>query len=573
MKIKFSPDFNTALGIAEKYSLDTEEITRVLDELPNFRVTAPVIGGFSTGKSSLINAVLGEKLLSTNITPETAVPTEIICGNDTATLVSADGSENTIPLAEFDHEVLSAAKYSVVKIATSNELFSRIPTIKLVDMPGFDSGIDVHNKAIDNYLPQSLAYILTVASDEGTLRASIISFLNEYKLYDLPMYTVITKASKTDQETVEQLKAHISETLRRFLNVDEPKIAVTSAKGDVDVEGFRDFLLELQSNSDDIYNKYFSGKLSRSCLVIERYLAECLNNDDLTWDDLKAQKEQAERAFEDVNKKFDEEKRRFNEQLEKCISSISTKINTDLNALSNTIESFVIQGNEGAIRDKINLVVRNAYTVVIQTELEPKIRRYISNVEKSIQVDVYDAKAEIPEFDQQIDDEVKNILNDVVQKLIPVITSTIGTAIGTAAGASGAVAGAAAGAAAGTSIAPVIGTVIGLAAGAIAGILINVGINVKQKVQRENLAREKTHELINSAVQDASAKVAEAIYQYSDKIDEILAEKIEKERELKAKIIDDCEKKLHDKEDERARITADIKTDLETIRSILNGKR
>ena len=99
MKIKFIPDYNTALGIAEKYSLNTEDITKALNELPDFRVTAPVIGGFSTGKSSLINAVLGEKLLSTNITPETAVPTEIISGNDTATLVSADGSESTMPLA------------------------------------------------------------------------------------------------------------------------------------------------------------------------------------------------------------------------------------------------------------------------------------------------------------------------------------------------------------------------------------------------------------------------------------------------------------------------------------------
>ena len=70
MKKKFTHDFNTALGIAEKYELNdnADKLRTALAEIPDFKVTAPVIGGFSTGKSSLINAVIGENLLSTNIT-------------------------------------------------------------------------------------------------------------------------------------------------------------------------------------------------------------------------------------------------------------------------------------------------------------------------------------------------------------------------------------------------------------------------------------------------------------------------------------------------------------------------
>lgn len=550
MKNKFTPDFNTVLGIAEKYSLNTDEITKALDELPDFRVTAPVIGGFSTGKSSLINAVLGEKLLSTNITPETAVPTEIISGNDTATLVSADGSEKTIPLSEFDSEVLSASEYSVVKLATSNEFFTRIPTIKLVDMPGFDSGIDVHNKAIDNYLPQSLAYILTVASDEGTLRDSIIKFLNELKLYDMPVYTVITKAGKTDPEIQEQLKAHIAETLRRFLKIENPKIAVTNAKGNVDVEGFREFLLELQSNSDDIYNKYFGGKLKRSCSFIEKYLNECLGKDDMTLEDLKLQKEQAERAFEEVGRKFGEEKQRFRGQVEGCVSSIKSKISADLSAASSSIEGYIMQGNEGAVRDKINSIIRNAYTVGIQTELEPRIKRYIANVENTIQVDIYDAKAEISAEDLQADNEIKGALNSATQAIAPTIGALIGT-----------------------FFAPGVGTLIGSAIGAVVNIIINAGMNAKQKAQKEQLAHEKAQEVISGAVSEGGDKIAAAIYQYVDKIDEGLAAEIEKERELKAKALADCEEKLRLEADERARRTNELKADLETIRSIANGNR
>lgn len=552
MKNKFTPDFNTALTIAQKYDLSTDNITKALDEIPNFRVTAPVIGGFSTGKSSLINAVIGENLLSTNITAETAVPTEITCGGDTATLVSANGSEKIIPLSEFNKEVLSASDYSVVKISTSNEFFKEIPSIKLVDMPGFDSGIDVHNKAIDNYLPQSLAYILTVAADEGTLRASIINFLNELKLYDMPVYTVITKAAKSTSEDVDKLKAHIAETLKRFLKIDDPKIAVTTAKGNIDVNGFREFLLELQNNSDEIFNAHFKSRLALCCREIDRYLTECLDKNDLTLDDLKLQKEQAERAFEEVGRKFEAEKERFRGQVEKCVSSIKSKIIADMEASRSTIENLILQGQENAIREKINSIIRNAYTYGIQTELEPRVKKHITNVENTINVEIYNAKADIPEEDLKMDNEVKETLNAVTQTVAPAIGAIIGTIV---------------------IPIPGLGTIIGAALGAIINLFVSKGVSAKQKAQREEIARQKASEIIDGAANEAGDKIATAIYQYVDKVDESLASEIEKERELKAKALSDCEDKLRLESDERERNTAELKADLEIIRSIEDGNK
>ena len=550
MKKKFTHDFNTALGIAEKYELNdnADKLRTALAEIPDFKVTAPVIGGFSTGKSSLINAVIGENLLSTNITPETAVPTEITYGDDTVTLVTSSGAESIVPLADFDPKQLAADKYSVVRIRSSNVFFAHIPSIKLVDMPGFDSGIDVHNKAIDNYLPASLAYILTVSADEGTLRASIISFLNELKLYDMPVYTVITKANKAAPEAIEQLKAHIAETVRRFLKIDDPKVAVTIAKGKVDVDGFNDFLMELQSNSDDIFNSHFAQKLDSACGEIEKYLTECCKNADLTLDDLKLQKEQAERAFMEIGKKFDEEKQRFDDQVERCISVIKSKIASDLNASVSTIEGYILQNQETAIKEKINSIIRTAYTLGIQTELEPRVKKYITNVENAIQVGVHAGKVEIPEEDLRNDTEIKNTLINVTQTAAPAI-----------------------GAAIGTLIAPGLGTAIGLALGTLATLFINLGFNTKQKAQKEQLAKQQAQQIINSAAEEAGNKVAAVIYQYKDKITESLNDEIKKERELREKSLTDCEEKLALETEERERRNAELKSDIDVIRGIRNG--
>lgn len=48
------------------------------------KIIVPFIGGFSGGKSSLINALLNDAFLSTDITPETAFPVEITFGTDTS---------------------------------------------------------------------------------------------------------------------------------------------------------------------------------------------------------------------------------------------------------------------------------------------------------------------------------------------------------------------------------------------------------------------------------------------------------------------------------------------------------
>ena len=64
----------------EKYGLQTAGISSYIDSIDDFKVTSPLVGRFSTGKSSLLNGLLGKKYLSENTLPETSIPTEIMYG-------------------------------------------------------------------------------------------------------------------------------------------------------------------------------------------------------------------------------------------------------------------------------------------------------------------------------------------------------------------------------------------------------------------------------------------------------------------------------------------------------------
>lgn len=74
--------FRKLKEIQEKYGIDTAETDKIIAGIDTYRVNTPVVGNFSTGKSSMINAIIGKALLSVDITPETAVPTEIYYGNN-----------------------------------------------------------------------------------------------------------------------------------------------------------------------------------------------------------------------------------------------------------------------------------------------------------------------------------------------------------------------------------------------------------------------------------------------------------------------------------------------------------
>ena len=152
---------NEMKALYQKYGFSTvlEELNRDIDDIKDFKVTVPLVGGFSTGKSSLLNELIGYDLLSTDITPETAVPTELTYGKDNVVLCMNDGTEKTKTLNTTGTQTVPAS-CSLMKIQMQNAFLEQIPDVRLVDMPGFDSGIEVHDRAINDYLPKSLAPVL-----------------------------------------------------------------------------------------------------------------------------------------------------------------------------------------------------------------------------------------------------------------------------------------------------------------------------------------------------------------------------------------------------------------------------
>lgn len=555
----FTTPFDSAREIAQKYDLPAVQvIDETTAEIPGFRITAPLVGGFSTGKSSLINAVIGEKLLSTKITPETSVPTEITFGKDTAELIKNDGTSHTVPLSEFDKDALSADEYSIVRINTSNEFFAKIPSIKLVDMPGFDSGISVHDRAIDDYLPRSLAYIIAVSADEGTLRESILTFLNELKIYDVPIYAVITKSDKTTPEELSATKQHIEDTIKRFLK-KEVHAAVTSSRSKcLDVEGFQKILLELQKQSSNIADSYFTARLNAVCAEIEKYLSGRLSQSDLSLEDIRLKKEQLESQLRELEQGFAQRKDKLAQKIRDCAAAVRDKVSSDLHMASDSLESTLLSG--GDVSGRVNSIVRTSIAEITRTKLEPIIQKYIKDVSCMINSAVSSGELIDPETAAM----ERKAADDIAGTIAPV-----GTAIATG------IANAAIPLIPGIAALgiPVVG--IAVALGTLVGTLITLGVKKgmreKKERERKQVARQKISELIPRVADEASANAEQQMLSYIGTINEKLDAEMQRQAENCRKALSDAEKELADGIQEKKRTTEMLTADLNEIRRISNG--
>lgn len=540
LKEQFSQKFNECKEIALKYELSTDEIEKSLVEINDFKVTTPIIGGFSTGKSSMINALVEENILKTDITPETAIPTEIYFGDDKVQLYKNEKLMETISISEFKEKELDINAIDLISLQSRNNFLAEIKSLKIVDMPGFDSGIELHNKAIDNYLPNSLAYIVTFSADESVIKESIVNFLGELKLHEVPVYVVITKCDKVTESNLNKTIDYMKENVPKYLNNDNVKIACVKSRRNKDVSELKEILLEIQSKSEEIFYKNFLVKLESSRSSIEKYINSRLKNINLSDSELNQKEEELQEKAKSNLEKLEKEKEKFNSQVPNCIQNIRREIESNLRGASSMLQSMILNNND--IQDKINQIVRNAVITGIKRDFEPKLQRYLKNVADliSINLDV-DTNLNLDGFKVATD----NMVKDIVIKSIPVILAAIGGILGGP-----------------------LGAIIG---GALA-IFVDTLFKTKHDKEKRELAREKVESEIIPMIVDKLGSCIEAeISSYIDEINENIQNKIEEEREIIRKSLEDIKNKRAEEEENKQEQINSLNADLEQIRGLVNG--
>ncbi len=219
-------------GFAEEWEQNVRSVEELEQEIRAAELIIPVVGAFSAGKSTLINSFLESDLLPVNITPETALATELRYSHEEyIEAVKANGETDRYDISEIGEIKEKASQYKYVKGFLDSPQLQGVLPLVLVDMPGFDSPLDLHHQAILTYLARGSHYAVLISVEEGTVTQSTLRQLAEFHEFEKGFSVFVSKANLRSASEVEAIAQNIAERLKDDFDFADSVVSVGKEGG------------------------------------------------------------------------------------------------------------------------------------------------------------------------------------------------------------------------------------------------------------------------------------------------------------------------------------------------------
>lgn len=379
-------------NILNEQSLSDSTVARDLGKLEEtvhaFRAKIVMAGQFSAGKTALLNAFLGgEEILPENISPQTALATELSWGAENYVIfVHKDGNKErvTLPNARnFNAEDCLKCIYVL-----QNTALQEFSDLTLVDMPGFDSGIEAHNRALFQYINEAAAYIFVIDVKNGTLTASSAAFLEELRQYTPIIRFVLTKCDQRPPEEVDSVKNEIENILSGIIG---HKVTVeTVSSRDPSCQNFMKTLFKSFSADDLLLEKtgeQFIDLLQQGRQILLTKAAGLFFQPH----DFVVAEQQRYENQEQFTRQLARKKQELHQRIqEDYINQILADVRTALQESSMRLVYAACSGNRSAFAEAVNNILRPVLVSSVQKNGELVAEEFTSSLYQSMQKDTND---------------------------------------------------------------------------------------------------------------------------------------------------------------------------------------
>ncbi|SEA46290.1 Dynamin family protein [Thiothrix caldifontis] len=334
-----------------KKSLNIEILGEALNEA---ELLIPVVGAFSAGKSSLLNSFLNQSCLPVGITPETALATELRYSDDEyIEAITRDGSSDRYAINEMEQITAKAKDYKFLRIYLNNSNLIGIEPLVLVDMPGFNSPLDLHNQAISEYLNKGTHYIVLTSVEDGNITRSLARQLTGIKNYGRGFSFFLSKTNLRSESEVREISERIEEQLNEYFDITRKVVAIDN-NGGISLNAI---LKEI--NPDILFHNLFSDDLKESYYKISETINTSITS-------LRKGKEANEDEILELQSGLEKIIKKRDEMLEEATQKYSSVnigkiVNAVGNDLSNSLDELVVaalSGGDGAFSQKISEITR-----------------------------------------------------------------------------------------------------------------------------------------------------------------------------------------------------------------------
>jgi ribosome biogenesis GTPase A len=232
------------------------------------------VGEFKRGKSSLLNALVGERILPVGVVPLTAVVTVLRRGRPEAVGVYADGRRGEVDAARLADYVTEGGnpgnRLGLSRVEVGSPRFALPPRAVLIDTPGLRSVVDGGEDHTLDFLPQ-VDVALMVLSVDQPLSGDEQDLAVRLRDQGAEIVFVLNKTDYLSPAETEEAKSFVAERLRLSGFSDAALFAVSSKRaaqndGADGVPRLQDYLTALLERRHDAIRREQSDRRVRRLL-------------------------------------------------------------------------------------------------------------------------------------------------------------------------------------------------------------------------------------------------------------------------------------------------------------------
>ncbi|EJB72570.1 putative ATPase [Helicobacter pylori Hp A-14] len=180
-------------------------------------------GGFSAGKSTFLNNLLGLKLkLPEDMNPTTAIPTYCLKGKKEVLMgFSQNGGMVELPNLAFDHQFLESLGFNLKEIMPFMLLSA--PSVPFeflcfIDTPGYNPGNQGYTGGDKEASKESLQHakhiLWLISCERGGIESDDLEFLQDLYEEGKQVFIVLSRADRRTKSQLEEVAKQIKETLK-----------------------------------------------------------------------------------------------------------------------------------------------------------------------------------------------------------------------------------------------------------------------------------------------------------------------------------------------------------------------
>jgi GTP-binding protein EngB required for normal cell division len=212
--------------------VDAGTVSWLREKLSEEAFNLVVAGQFKRGKSTVVNALLGESLLPAGVVPLTSVVTVIRSGRVPLACVELkSGRTEQIELSALADYVTERGNPANIKSVERVVIDHSSPWlahgVRLVDTPGIDSVYEHNTDETRKYLPQADAVLFVASVDQPVSRAEL-EFLAGVRQYAGKIFCLLNKVDYLRPDELAESLAFSTQAIREALGTSIPVFPISA---------------------------------------------------------------------------------------------------------------------------------------------------------------------------------------------------------------------------------------------------------------------------------------------------------------------------------------------------------